>query len=308
MSTHKTIADTETIASFLKIEFPSGFSDLEVITGGEGSQAYSFAASGTQYIIRINKHHTLGFRKDEYAFSHLASPSIPIPKIFKIGKITSGLRFCISERVEGKTLNSFAEAEFESFLPVMFDVLDAVHAVDVSGSGGYGKWGADGQAEGGNWKEYLMTVDKYAKGMQGTVGLFETTFLEKDFWDSAYARLAELVRSCPEARFLVHGDYGSNNVLSDGRRITGVIDWESSMYGDFLYDVAWLSFWSRSLDFQSLYLEHSKKKGMQIENYAERMLCYKLYIGLSSLSFYAYSGQKEKYAKTKGSISRLLGV
>ena len=143
--------------------------------------------------------------------------------------------------------------------------------------------------------------------MEGALSLFETTFLEKDFWDIAYARLAELVPLCPEERSLVHGDYGFDNVLSDGAKITGVIDWGGSKYGDFLFDVAWLSFWSREIDYKNLYLEHIKKKRIHIENFSERMLCYKLFIGLGSLSFYAYSGQREKYERTKKAVGELLG-
>jgi len=308
MSTHKTTADQSLILSFLKDNFFKEVSNLEVITGGEGSQAYSFDVHDKGYIIRVNKHHTLGFRKDEYVFNHYASPSIPIPKILKIGKINSDLRFCISQRVKGKVLLSFTREELEILKDVILEVLDAIHATDISETKGYGKWDAEGKGEAESWKEYLLTVDKYAKGEAGAPSLFETTFLEKDFWDSAYARLTELTAFCPEKRFLVHSDYGSNNVLSDGKKITGVIDWESSRYGDFIYDVAWLSFWSRTLDFQNIYSEHLEKKKIKIENYNERMLCYKLYIGLSGMSFFAYSGQKEKYDKIKETLSNLLKV
>jgi hygromycin-B 4-O-kinase len=44
-------------------------------------------------------------------------------------------------------------------------------------------------------------------------------------------------------RALVHGDFGSNNVLAENGRITGVIDWSEAMVGDTLYDTANLFFW-----------------------------------------------------------------
>ncbi|MEN9649391.1 MAG: hypothetical protein RL094_358 [Candidatus Parcubacteria bacterium] len=306
MSTHKTTADQGVVLSFLKENFSTDISNFEVIIGGEGSQAYSFTSKDQEYVIRINKHHTLGFKKDEYAYTHFASPTIPIPKVYTVGKITSDLRFCISEKVKGDILTSFSHTEVESLQPNIFAVLDSIHATDIKHTKGFGKWNAEGNGEFDSWKQYVLTVDKYAKGMSGVPGLFETTFLEKDFWDVAYARLTELLPLCPEERFLVHGDYGFNNMLSDGKDITGVIDWESSMYADFLYDVAWLSFWSKSVDYQTLYLEHLQKKGKTIEHFNERILCYKLFIGLSSLSFYAYSSQKEKYEKTKSTIGNLL--
>ncbi len=42
---------------------------------------------------------------------------------------------------------------------------------------------------------------------------------------------------------LLHGDLGSHNVLSDGDRVLGLIDWEDAVAGDPVYDVAfWATF------------------------------------------------------------------
>ncbi|MDQ5957994.1 MAG: hypothetical protein QG665_335 [Patescibacteria group bacterium] len=308
MSTHKTTVDEKVVLDFLQENFSNQISNFEVIVGGEGSQAYSFNVLADQYVIRVNKHWTRGFKKDERSFTYFASPSLPIPKVIKIGKINENLRFCLSQKVEGKILNEFSSAELVQLLPQLFQVLDIIHTIDISQTKGYGKWDAEGMGEKTSWKEYILSVDTYAKGEAGKPSLFETTFLEKDFWDKAYAILADLVKYCPEERFLVHGDYGFNNVLSDGNKVTGVIDWEGSIYGDFLFDIAWLSFWSYDLDYQNLYLEYSKNKGVEIQNFDERMLCYKLHIGLGSCSFFAYSGQEEKYKKAKDTIEKLLNL
>lgn len=55
--------------------------------------------------------------------------------------------------------------------------------------------------------------------------------------------LDELAGSCPEERGPIHGDSGSSNLLTDGRRITGIIDWDRGAFGDPLYDVANLLSW-----------------------------------------------------------------
>ena len=42
---------------------------------------------------------------------------------------------------------------------------------------------------------------------------------------------------------LLHGDLGSHNVLTDGDRLLGLIDWEDALAGDPVYDIAfWASF------------------------------------------------------------------
>jgi hygromycin-B 4-O-kinase len=306
MSTHKTTANIEDIISFLKEDFSHEITNFEVINGGEGSQAYSFSVGEASYIIRINKHRSLGFQKDEYASIHYTTNIIPIPKIYKIGKINNDLHFCISEKVKGKILTSFSNEERRQHVPELFNVLDAIHATSIDTTVGYGSWNAEGQGENTSWKEFLLEIDKFVKSTPGVPGLFETTFLEKDFWDTTAARFMELVAYCPEDRFLVHGDYGFNNALAEGNTITGIIDWENSVYGDFLYDVAWLSFWSWDIDYQKLYLEHATKKGIVIENFNERMLCYKLFIGLRSAGFFAYSGQRASYDKAKEIMGKML--
>lgn len=305
MSTHKTVVDSEVVINFLKDNFSKDISDFTVINGGEGSQAYSFSTPDNHYIIRINRHTDAGFKKDEYAFKNFSSPHIPIPEIYKIGKIDENLFFCISQKVPGKILDLLSPEETAIINSKIFEVLDNIHDTDISNTTGFGGWDINGNAKGKSWKNEILGVSVDTIGTADKAGLFESSFLEKDFWDIAYSKLSELVTYCPEERFLVHSDFGFNNTLSDGKEITGVIDWENSSYGDFLYDIAWLSFWSKT-NYQELYLEHAKSRGVDIPNYDKRMLCYKLFIGLGSLSFFAYSNQKDKYNKAKETISNLL--
>jgi hygromycin-B 4-O-kinase len=312
MSIHKTQIDQGVVLDFLKSTFTVEVLNFEVIRGGEGSQAYSFNVDGKYYVVRINKHTTEGFRKDEYASVNFGSWVIPVPRVFKIGKMENGMSFCISEKAEGKILDAYKGEEFNGIIPALYEVADAIHGIDVANTKGFGKWDMTGNGTKVSWKEHILSVDCYAKGEDGKPGLFETTFLEKDFWDIAYSKMIEYLPYCPEERYLVHGDYGFNNVLSDGKNITGVIDWEHSMFGDFLFDIAWLAFWSSNWpvypDFEGAYLKYITEKNLKIENFRERMLCYKLFIGLGSLSFSAYSDQREKYDKNKKRIEAVLAL
>lgn len=241
-----------------------------------------------------------------YAFNEYCSINIPIPEIYKIGKINETYYFCISQKVEGIILKSFSAKEIEVINVSLFKVLDSIHAIDVSGREGYGKWNEEGKGECKTWKKRILMVDEYVKDSVEKPGLFKTTFLEKDFWNKAYNILLKLIPDCPEEKYLIHGDFGFDNILSNGKKITGVIDWESSMYGDFVFDVAWLDFWSKKIDYKDLYLKHAKIKKIKLDNYEERILCYKLYIGLRTLSFFAYSEQKNKYESIKKEIEKLI--
>jgi hygromycin-B 4-O-kinase len=125
--------------------------------------------------------------------------------------------------------------------------------------------------------------------------LFETTFLERDIWESLYIRMVKLLDSCPDDRYLVHSNYGFGNVLAEGGRITAALDWLDAKYGDFLYDVAWLDFWAPEIGFQARFATHYAERGVAVPNYAERILCYECYIALDALRFFAKRRNEEAY-------------
>jgi hygromycin-B 4-O-kinase len=299
-STVKTKVEQDSVLSFLNESFGESISNLEFLKGGESSQAFAFESKGDQLVIRVNND-DVSFKKDAYVEEHFSLPTVPVPHIIEIGKFDERYFYCISKKAEGKTVNNLSEDEYQKVLPEMLSILDSVHAVDIRDTSGYGKWDFEhGIGEFDSWKESILSVNMYVK--DGV--LFEKSFLEKDIWDRVYAKIEQLVDSCPEDRYLIHGDYGSDNVVSDGEKVTGVLDWAASRYGDFLYDVAWLSFWGVKNDPQKKVENIYRNKN--IPNFEERLLCYKLRIGLGSLSFYAYSNQKDKYDLIKQRVLDLL--
>jgi hygromycin-B 4-O-kinase len=299
MSTVKTKIDQSTVLSFLQGYFDGSIKEIEFLKGGEMSQAFGFSFKERNLVIRINTS-SRNFKKDLYAHNHFKNASIPIPDIIGIGKLNESYGYAISEKAMGLTVNTFSDEQYKKILPEFLSILNQIHTVGTEDTKGYGKWNQQGVANLATWKDFILAV-----GMHADISnLFNTSFLEKEVWDTIYTEIERLAEYCPEDRFLVHGDYGFDNVVSDGERITGVLDWAESMYGDFLYDIAWLSFWFRGKGFGPVIEDIYRNKG--IINYEERLLCYKLRIGLSSLSFYAFSQQKDKYESTKGRTLNLL--
>lgn len=299
-STVKTKIEQELVVDFLQEHFDNSITEIEFLKGGESSQAFSFNSNGENLVVRINTDDA-SFKKDAYVVDHFVTKQIPAPRIIEVGKFDDKLFYAISEKAEGRTVNTFSPDEYKKVLPEMLSILDSIHSTDIRDTSGYGKWKPeDGVGELDSWKESILSVHEYVKDGN----LFKNSFLEKDVWDKVYLELEKLVDFCPEERYLVHGDYGSDNVVSDGEKITGVLDWAASRYGDFLYDIAWLSFWGTKRDPQKIV--ENIYRGKDIPNFEERLLCYKLRIALGSLSFYAYSNQKEKYDLVKQRLLDLL--
>ena len=304
MSTIKTKIQKEKVINFLQNHFQENISNLTSVEGGEISQAFSFHKKSKDFVIRINSRSD-GFEKDKYAFEHFSTAVIPIPKVLEIGRFDNMYYYAISEKAQGKILQNLSDAEYKETFPELFDILNSIHNISIPEVSGFGCWSIDGSMETKTWKDYVLAVDKYAVGSVDKPSLFETSFLEKDIWDDTYKQMKLLLSYCPEDKYLIHGDYGTDNVTANQAKITGVFDWEGSKYGDFLYDIAWLNFWNPERNSMTFFKDYYTKVKPE-KNFEERVLCYQLRIGLSSLSFYATSSQKEKYESTKNKLMRLM--
>jgi hygromycin-B 4-O-kinase len=282
-------------------------SELNSIAEGEISQAFSFKTQKNkegelgEFVIRFNTKQD-GFAKDVYAYRQFNSLHIPVPAIIKQGK-AGRLYYLITEKAEGKIIDEFTKAEIRKIVPALMQALNAIHNFPI-GETKFGDWNGKGVAKNDSWKNYLLRfLDRFEKYKNSN----GKKILEKKVVDKILEIFKQLIPDCPEERRLVHGDYGFNNLLSDGKRITGVIDWELGKYGDFLFDVAWLSFWEEELDYLSLFKRDYEKRNIFVPKFEQRILCYKLMIGLDALNFYSESEQKEKYEKTKKKIFDLNG-
>ncbi len=299
MSTVKTKINQDIVFSYIKDNFDSSISNLEFINGGEISQAFSFQTSKGNFVIRVNKS-SRSFYKDKNVFERFGDKGIPIPEIIKIEQIDEVYHFAISKKAEGKHITDLTDEEYKKTLPSLLGIMDIIHGLDIKETKGFGKWNLEEVGVHDTWKEFILAVNEF----QNKENLFETSFLEKDIWEKIYLKIEKLSEFCPEERFLVHGDYGNNNAVSDGERVTGVFDWADSLYGDYLYDIAWISFWLKKPE--KIKEIEGYYEAKNIYNFKERLLCYKLRIGLSSLSFYAYSNQKDKYDSIKERTLNLL--
>lgn len=301
MSTLKTKIANEVVLNFLKSNFAPDTQSLTTIKEGETSQAFSFSSKTGEFVIRVHsKKH--GFEKDKYAHDHFNSRSVPIPKTFQIGQLNDKFYYSITEKAEGKIIDHFEKEEICKFIPEFISVLDSIHGFDIDDTH-FGDWEIDGKAPETSWKNYLLKLIEEFGAYENKTP--EDTLLEPVVVQKILARYKQLIDYCPNVRQLVHGDYGFNNLLSNAQKITGVIDWELSKYGDFLYDVAWLSFWETTIDYTNIFLKHYQEKNISVPNFRERILCYKLHFGLGALSFFSGSKQDKNYKWAK---ERLLGL
>lgn len=301
-------ADTARVCTLLREQFSTDVADIQPLAGGEFSRAFAFTSNDRAYVVRLSDfvHAAEAFAKDEYAGRQFVSAALPIPRVVAIGQSGNG-HFAISERVAGRRLAELSARARRALLPATLDTFAAIARADLGSSRGYGGWDAEGNGRSESWYAFLAAVmDDQAEGFyQHWHTLFDTSFLERDVYEAVYCQMLHLATACPAERALLHCDYHTDNILTDGQRITGVIDWGNACYGDPLYDVAWLQWWFAKEGepdaVASLCARHAAAS-----HYAERIACYTYHLGLDDLRFYAKTGRRTQYAWTRARLLALI--
>ena len=297
MSIAKTKIDKKEVYNFLLEKFSPDISNIKPIEVGETSRVFVFKSKKQNFIIRFN-FKKLGFQKDEYAYKNFCSKVIPIPKTLQLGKFSNGVFYAITYKAKGKIVDDFVKKDIMKFMPSIVKTLNAIHNVKIN-STKFGDWDDKGVAKYNSWQEYLEGLPDDFKVVDDDI------ILEKSVVKKILKTYKTLIPFCPNTGHLVHGDFGFNNLLVHNGKVSGVIDWELAKYGDFLYDVAWLSFCGGSIDYASIFLQWYNDHGVEVLNFPERILCYKLHFGLWALDFYSRSKQKDKYERTKKRVLKL---
>lgn len=294
----------EQVRTLLSERFVAPQGELRAVEGGQIAQAIAFTASGQAYIIRINPATVPNFEKDVYVYHHYATPHVPIPPIYQLGTLGE-LSYAISPLMPGQNMTGLSPEETASYLPTLIATLDAIHASDVSDSRGYGAFDAQGIAPYPTWRAFITSIgDEHPPGSfyGNWHSLFAETFLEREVWERVHAAMLRLLDYCPEQRWLLHADYAFGNVLVQDGRITAVLDWANAMYGDFLFDIAWLDYGLPNHQILDRYAAYVAAQGRTIAHYQERLRCYRYLIALDSMRFYAKVGKEDEYMAIKAQI------
>lgn len=300
----------EQVIALLQQHFPASIKHLAVINSGQIAQTFSFTVEEQGYNIRFNQDNMgANFPKEAFIAARIASPLIPIPAFVHIGRF-QGLHYSITVKVPGQPLDTLSPTEYARLLPEVIRTLDAIHHVDVRDwPPRYGVIDDNGVGLSASWGNYLTSVREEEEdwnfyGKWHT--LFDNSLLERDVFDLIYDHMTRLLDSCPEERYLVHGGYGFSNVIAHQGKITAVLDWVDAKYGDFVYDIAWLDFWSPEAAHGELFRRYYQEQGVSVPAYDERLRCYHCYISLDALRFFAKSHQPDAYQWSRKRIFDLI--
>ena len=283
---------------------------ITVMRPGEWSAAYGVRTAAADLVARFSAYDE-DFEKDAYA-ARYASAALPIPPILETGAAGDGY-YAVAPRMPGVHIDTLDGASLRRVLPSLLAALDAMRAVNVFAGAGYGGWRADGSTWYPTWHEYLLGVaeGRATRGSPGWRELLRYSPTHTATFEEGFARIQELVELCPEDRHLIHEDLMNFNILVDGDRVSAMLDWGSSIYGDFLYDFAKLVFYTpwrpdwRTIDFAVEARVHYEALGVTVPHFDERLRCYCLREGISGM---AYSAFRERWEQVDRKARRVLEI
>ena len=239
-----------------------------------------------------------GFEIDRAAHA-FSSPDLPVPEVLSTGR-AMGRAYAISRRCHGQHLETLPAALSQPLEHALLRLLRALRTTPPPNDRVF--WYAPEDAT--SWRQRLF------QGVQDEPDAPAVT----EVFRACRSRIESLLPACPERRDLVHSDLLHQNVLvsEDGTRVQGVFSWKCSMLGDFLYDVAWCTFWSpwhpvlTGPAILAKALAAEDLTSADREQAAERHHCYELQIAASHFSWFTFTRDNDNLLRAARAAEEIL--
>lgn len=290
------------IEHFLLERFNAPIVQVAELSSGMFSRVFSFGFKNERFVLRLNNN-IHDFKKDIYAFENF-SEELPIQEILEYGQFNEKFYFAIMPLCRGMLHNKLECHEAKNVLPEIINIIEKIRNIDVSERRGYGIIDEGGQGKYENWESTIFSFYNHKFPQINIKKLFAGAILDKEIFRGHCKKMFDLFPFCPEEKNLIHGDFGFDNLLIDRGKVVGVIDWAESRYGDFLYDIAWLDFWSNDIEYANEFKKYYVEKNIDVPYFDERILCYRLHIGLHGLLIAAFLEDKQDYNKIERRLQK----
>jgi hygromycin-B 4-O-kinase len=210
------------------------------IVGGETNEVYvASLPSGDELIVRASRQGAAcRFESEQWAVSAAAAAGVPVPTILLIERTTDEegeLALCVERRLPGHGISEIDDpVERRRLTALAGEAAAQLHTIEMSGCG----WvRPDGTAPAPSW-ERVMHLGATPEALDALCA----QAIEHEIspvWVRAAAdeldRHDELL--APLTPRLLHGDLSPNHVLTDGERITGLLDFEQVFAGDRAFEL-----------------------------------------------------------------------
>ena len=288
---------------FLADRYGGRASDVAEVRAGDWSTAFAFQLNGRELIARFSRWRE-DFEKDRAAMAY-SCVDLPVPRVLEIGDAYDGA-YAISERHFGVFLESLDAEGFARVIPALLRALDVMRSLPVPHDKRSVPWI--------DWLRDALVDHPGARVSGWREKLAASSELDALFVAGQKA-FDDLSATVPDIHHVLHLDLINRNVLvaEDRTKLEAVFDWGCTTYGDFLYEVAWFTFWSpwypglAATDMLSVVRTHYAESDLPVENFGARIRSYELHIGLHHLAYNTFvPGREEDLVKIASRLRELI--
>ena len=269
------------IENLIRKHYPDAY-DIQVIHGGLVSQTFLFWSGNNKYVFQIG-----GERRDyekELYIANQYKDLLPVKIVDGVYEDLDGQSYIFSDYIEKCRVADLDFQEFINIIPSILETIDKLSKIEVPANSGFGKFDANGIARFNNWREYIEAVydDKIYNWQKFNFEQSDFSVIDKAF--TALQTNIDCI-AVNQLSCLIHGDLGGSNLLTDGKQISGIIDWNYSMYGDPLYEIAQMLFWTDNEDSKRYkpLVSALKDKYLTDDINKKKIYCYIVRMGLEEI-------------------------
>ncbi|MGN7385329.1 hypothetical protein [Paenibacillus sp. SAFN-117] len=221
--------------------------------------------------------------------------------------IQSMLSAKVSMTPNGFVADQLSPKQFADCHELFFDKIFEISSSDISGVEGYGEFNEDCQTNYRTCREFL--IDTFAEDKEGYWynwrEMFETTVLEREFFERYFKEMEDRIHYCEGKRYLVNNNTFFVNMITDGKTTVGFPDWSRSGICDLLLDFSIMDLNKPYLKIPELLVEYCKQRDIVIPDFQERYLCMAYYKGIDVLRWHASIDDTESCMSIMKSVSEL---
>jgi aminoglycoside phosphotransferase (APT) family kinase protein len=281
----------------------------ERILEGHGHEVHAVTTdSGEGAIVRVAWREGPAFDRETWPAEVARSVGVPAPRQLLIEHTTVGgsrVSINVQERLPGLSVYrlrpTLGHEQLARLTTQAGELLAAVHALEVAGTGALNEHGHVDAELGTTWTLPLNLSDRSTELVSQGV---DRTIIERT--TDTLMKLPPIINPAPTR--LVHGDWTLANLLSDGTRITGVVDWEGSGGGDPATELRGWDFWHDSGPTSSdkLLAAYVRAGGSVDEEFAHRRTLYTLVNLLDALSHFIFTDRADLLDRATEAMHRTL--
>lgn len=250
-----------------------------------------------EFILRIYPKHDWKAEKERYVYDLISHHiKIPIPKIYLIddSKKLINYSYAILSKIYGVELDkAYKKTGNKNLLTIAGEYLAKIHSIKMPAFGWITNNGISPKFK--RWTDFLeYDLDEKLTKLS-KVKIFQKDIITQSriYFSRNREQLEILDKPC-----LLHKDYHFSHILSDGNKITGIIDVEWAIAGHNELDIAKSLMWmfDKKPELGRLFIKGYKKYGKISKSFYIRKPIYDFLILISSLSL-AYEYNNIKWVK-----------